>query len=321
VVLAGTCLAAAGCAEPGVSGPGDAAPSAARSAPGAFADVIALPTGFSPEGITSGRGTTFFVGSIPSGAIVRGDARTGAVTTLVPAQAGRSAVGIAYDQRGDRIFVAGAFSGQAYVYDATTGATLAVYQLTAPGTLVNDVVVLRDAVCFTDSFRPVLYCLALGKGGSLPAPGAAAVTEIPLTGAYQFVPGDFNGNGIVATPNEKQLITVNSATGTLYRVDPATGVAAAIGGVSVPGGDGLLLEGRTLYVVQGFLNQITVIRLSPDLSSGTVQRVITQSTFGFPTTIAAVAGSLYTVNAHFDLAPPPAPAPGVAFEVVRVSAR
>ena len=309
-----------GCSDP--AGPaGPARPTAARlaaAAAPAFPEVIALPTGFSPEGITFGRGTTFYVGSIPTGAIYQADARTGAGALLVAAQPGRSAVGMTYDRRRDRLFVAGGPTGQAYVYDASTGATLAVYQLTAPGTLVNDVALAGDAAYFTDSFQPVLYRLPLGPGGALPAPGAVEV--LPLTGDYQFVPGEINGNGIVATPDGGTLITVNSATGALYAVDPATGVATAIdlAGGAVPAGDGILLIGHTLYVVQGPFNQVSVVRLSPDYASGVIERVITDADLAFPSTIGEFGGSLYAVNARFDVAPPPAPAPNVAFQVVRL---
>lgn len=313
-------LLLAGCSDP--AGPiGPARPTSARlaaAAAPAFPDVIALPMGFSPEGITFGRGTTFYVGSIPTGAIYQADARTGTGGLLVPARAGRVAVGLTYDRRRDRLFVAGGPTGQAYVYDATTGATLAVYQLTAPGTLVNDVALTGDAAYFTDSFRAMLYRLPLGPGGALPAAGAVEV--VPLTGEYQFVPGEINANGIVATPDGKTLILVNSATGALYAVDPATGVASAIdlGGDAVPAGDGILLMGRTLYVVQGPFNQVSVVRLSPDFERGLIERVTTDADLAFPSTIGEFGGSLYAVNARFDVAPPPAPAPNVAFQVVRL---
>ena len=40
-------------------------------------DVIALPNGFQPEGITTSKRHTFFVGSRDNGAIYRGSLRTG----------------------------------------------------------------------------------------------------------------------------------------------------------------------------------------------------------------------------------------------------
>ena len=49
-----------------------------------FPAVIQLPTGFQPEGIEIGKGTTFYVGSVATGAIYRGDLRTGQGAILVP---------------------------------------------------------------------------------------------------------------------------------------------------------------------------------------------------------------------------------------------
>ncbi|CAN5356742.1 hypothetical protein BH24GEM3_BH24GEM3_11190 [soil metagenome] len=311
-------LAIAGCAGDVPTTPPSASEHAAQAS--AFPEVIALPNGFFPEGIDFGRGTTFYVGSLATGAIFRGDARTGTGDLLVPAQPGREAVGLKYDQRSDRLFVAGGFTGQAYVYDASTGATLAVYPLADPAdgaTLVNDVVVLKDAAYFTDSFRPVIYRVPLGKHGALPPAGA--VEEIPLTGDFEFIPdAPFgNANGIAATPNGKQLIVVNMATGKLYLVDPETGRATEIdlGGGSVPDGDGILLLGHTLYVVQGPLNQIAVVRLSPHLTSGVIERAITDPDLQFPSTIARFGSALYAVNARFDVEP----GPEVEYQVVRVS--
>ena len=57
-------------------------------------DVISLPNGFQPEGIASGPGTTFFVGSVATGAIYQGDFLTGTGEILVAGQAGRSATGM-----------------------------------------------------------------------------------------------------------------------------------------------------------------------------------------------------------------------------------
>ena len=51
-------------------------------------------------------------------------------------------------------------------------------------------------------------------------------------------------------------------------INPSTGVAKAIdiGGYDLANGDGLLLKGKTLYVVQNRSNQIAVFRLSKDLA-------------------------------------------------------
>jgi hypothetical protein len=122
-----------------------------------------------------------------------------------------------------------------------------------------------------------------------------------LSGDFVFEPGAFNLNGIDATPDGETLVVVGSAQEALYTVDPETGVTNQIdlGGVAMTNGDGILLDGKTIYVVQNRLNQIAVIRLAPDLSSGEVVDVITDSDFVVPTTIAEHGNRLYAVNAKF----------------------
>jgi hypothetical protein len=282
-----------------------------------FPDVIPLPNGIAPEGIASGKGTTFFVGSIPTGAIYVGDFKTGEVELLVSGQEGRVAIGMKFDPRSDLLFVAGGPTGKAFVYNGVTGETVAVIQLaTTTATFVNDVVITQDAAYFTESFQPVLYRVALDPTtGAILDPTMAEV--IPLSGDFQFVAGAFNTNGIDATPNGKTLIIVNSTTGLLYTVDPETGVATQIdlGGDLVQRGDGILLHGKTLYVVQNTLNQITVIKLSGDFSSGEIVDVITSDLFRVPTTIAEFGSALYAVNARFGTPV----TPDTEYEVVRVS--
>ena len=278
----------------------------------AFPDVIPLPNGFQPEGIASGNGTTFYVGSIPTGEVYRGDLRTGEGAVLVPQHSGRASIGLKYDARTGYLFVAGGPTGFAYIYNGQTGADVQQIQLTTLPSFINDVVVTKDAAYFTNSFQPELYRVPLANNGE---PLATSET-IPLIGDYVFTPGQFNANGIAATPNGKTLIIVNSADGALYKVDPTTGVAIRIdlGGASVPNGDGILLQGKTLYVVQNVLNQIAVIELSPDYMSGTIVDTITSSLFRVPTTIARFGDSLYAVNARFDTPP----TPSTDYDVVRV---
>jgi sugar lactone lactonase YvrE len=275
-----------------------------------FPEVIPLPIGFRPEGIEVGRGTTFYVGSVASGAIYRGNLRTGAVDPLVPAATGRSATGIELD-RHKRLFVAGGATGNAYVYDARAGALLETYSFATASTFINDVVVTRDAAYFTDSQRAVIYRVPIGPGGAL-----GAAETIPLGGEYAHVGGQFNLNGIDATRNGKTLVAVQSFTGRLYAIDPATGVASEIslGGESVPNGDGILLNGRTLYVVQNRQNEVAVIALANDLSSGEVLTRLTDPDFRVPTTIDDLGRRLYTVNARFGTPNPDA----LEYEVVQL---
>src|SRR5215211_4888158 len=110
----------------------------------AFPDVISLPNGFQPEGIAVGRGSTFYVGSIPTGAVYRGDLRTGEGEVLVPAQEGRAAIGLKYDKRTGLLFVAGGPTGFAYIYNGETGENVAAIRLTSAQSFINDVVITRE---------------------------------------------------------------------------------------------------------------------------------------------------------------------------------
>ena len=66
----------------------------------------------------------------------------------------------------------------------------------------------------------------------------------------------------------------------------------------------MLLDGKTLYVVQNTRNRIAVVELSPDYLSGTVVRFITEPFTSnpdtkVPTTIAEFGHALYAVTAGF----------------------
>ena len=66
---------------------------------------IPPPDEWRPEGIASGKGDRFYVGSIPLGAVFSGSFHTG----------------LKVDTHFDRLFVAGGASKGIYVYDAQTG--------------------------------------------------------------------------------------------------------------------------------------------------------------------------------------------------------
>lgn len=286
----------------------------AALAKGSFPDTIPLPNGFQPEGIATGRGDTFYIGSIPTGAIYRGSLRTGTGKVFVDGEAGRAATGLKVDH--GRLWVSGAGTGKAFVYDAKNGGLIRELQLASPpgpagSTFINDVVVGDRAAFFTDSSRAVLYRVAVSRNGD---PGG--VTVLPLTGDYKHVDGKFNLNGIDATPSGRTLVALQSETGKLFLIDPRTGATKAIdlGGATLPNGDGILLDGRTLYVVQNQLNKIAVVRLSRNLQRGTVTRELTDTDFDVPTTITKFGKWLYAVNARFGTPP----TPDTRYDVVKV---
>lgn len=287
---------------------------ASASARSAYPERIPLPNGFRPEGIVTGRGNAFFVGSLAGGAVYRGDLRTGEGEVLVPSVEGRIAVGLSHDHRSNNLFVAGGPTGEAFVYEADTGAEASAYTLTDQETFVNDVVVTATAAYFTDSFRPFLYRVPLGSGGQLP--GQSAVEAIPLGGDFESIPGAFNANGIDAPPHGKFLLVVNSTTGRLYNVDPASGHAKQIdlGGETLTAGDGTLLDGKTLYVVRNQNNLIAVVELTRDATRGELVGEISDPDFDVPTTVAEFGNALYAVNARFGTPDPE----NAAYSVIRV---
>jgi hypothetical protein len=269
-----------------------------------FPDVIPLPNGFNPEGIAGGNGDTFYVGSIPTGAVVQGSFRTGVVTPLVPPQAGRMATGLKYDR--GLLWVSGAGTGKGFVYDAATGGNVATLDLAAEpvtpnSSFINDVVLTPKAAFFTDSRRPFIYRVDRVAGG-----GPGAVTRVPLSGDYVHVPGAFNLNGIEAARGGAVLLAVQSVSAKLFKIDPNTGVADEVdlAGATLPNADGILLAGPVLFVVQNQLDRIAAVLLGRGLAHGLVLGFLTDDDLDVPTTITRFGTSLYAVNARFGRATP-----------------
>ena len=275
-------------------------------------EVIVLPGASSAEGIAAGRGATFYAGDLLRGDIFRGNVRRGTAEVFIDAPEGRMALGMAADLAHGLLFVAGGFTGQGYVYDLRTGATVASYQFADPAaSVVNDVAVTRRGAWFTDSLQAQLYFVPVSRAGT-PRP----FRTLALSGPAADTSGEFNLNGIQATPSGKTLIVGHSSNGELYTVDPTTGTSATIAGVSVPEVDGLVLEGRRLWAVQN-TNQVSRIRLDPDLTAGVVEKVITSDLFQVPTTAARFGRRLAVVNGKFDTGFPPT---ADQYEVILVKA-
>jgi hypothetical protein len=124
------------------------------------------------------------------------------------------------------------------------------------------------------------------------------------------LPGQFNNNGIAATPDGRTLIVVNTTSGNLFTIDARTGASSQIdlGGGSLPSGDGILLVGQKLLVLQngifpGTPNQIAVVRLSRHLTRGTIADTLSSPLFENATTVARNGGTLIAVNSQFNGAP------------------
>jgi hypothetical protein len=283
-------------------------------------EAIAMPTGWEGEGIELGKGHEFFVGansfsslfgpypvSWLAGAIYKGNLRTGVGDYLV-APTGKSASGLSYDPRTDYLYAATGFGDftemGVTVYDASSGDVITEITFgDGTGITINDCLVTRRAVYCTDSINPNLYKLVLGKGGRLPSNPVVEVIPMPDFG---MVPG-FNANGLVGDFDGKQLVIVNITSGVLYLVDTASGDASPLeieGAEQLfPDGDGLYLEGRTLYIMQNFSNKIAVVQLWEDLSGGEfIKNIPDEGEFNplrTATTIIGFGDSIYAINTNF----------------------
>ena len=255
-----------------------------------------------PEGVAYDPATgDFFVGSTGNGAVFRGNVGepgTEAETLLEPGADGRSmAIGIKVDARGT-LFVAGGETGRMFVYDTATGDLLDRFENGADTTFVNDVALTPDgSAFFTDSMNPELYRVFPDGSGGYEAESYLSFEGTPA----EYVEG-FNLNGIAATPDGRYLIVVNSTSGRLFRIDTGTKEVVQIetGGADLTNGDGILLLGRTLYVVRNQDEVIVPVELSPDYASGTAGEGFTNDSLMYPTTIAARDGRLLAVNSQFD---------------------
>ncbi|MBT2405191.1 MULTISPECIES: SMP-30/gluconolactonase/LRE family protein [unclassified Streptomyces] len=265
-------------------------------------DAIATPPGFQPEGIAISPRGTAYTGSLIDGSIYRADLATGAGRIVSPSPGqGAMSAGLKFDTYG-RLLVAGGTGGQIRVVHAGDGRVLAAHQVATGATFINDVIVGCGGAWFTDSFNDVLHFLPAGRdltgAGSAPRPLALGGEWAPTPPGGQY----WGANGIERTPDGRALLVVNDNVQALFRVDPRTGRATrtVLDGGAVGNGDGLVVLGRTLYVVRNWAYAIDVFTLDGDGRRARFVRQITDPRFDEPTTAAMYGGRLYVVNARFD---------------------
>jgi len=292
-----------------LAAPGSGDPLAVTAAPaqnsGHNTILYSFPAGEKvfPEGIAYHPGTgDFFVGSTANGAVYRGNVRRGsrALTVFLPGGGdGRKAtLGMKVDPHG-RLWIAGGPTGMMWMYDAVTGRLLSGFRNGVTGGFVNDVAIAPDgAAYFTDSMVPQIYRIA---------PDAQGIFRyevwLDLAGTpFQFVQG-FNANGIAATPDGKYLIVIQTNTGKLFRIAIATKEVSEItlaGGDKMMFGDGILLDGQTLYVARNNLNLIVKLRMAADYASGQQVGSFTDPSFQVTTGMTLVGNRLLLVNSQFN---------------------
>lgn len=271
------------------------APAAAAARPLEYA--LPTPPIQFPEGVSydevSGR---YYVSSQSNGAIVTGFLKGGEADILAaPGDAGRtSANGLDTDRRWRRLWVATGQLGRLDLLNPRSGATLHSFAM-AQGSYANDVAVTRRATYVTDSLRPTLWRVrASARSGS-------AQPWLDLTTTPLVYSSGFNLNGIEATRDGRWLVAVQSNTGKLWRISTRTKrVREIVLAEPVTAGDGLVLRGRTLWVVRNSFREIAKVKLSRKLTSGKIVSRTTVPSFRFPTTADIAKGRMLVVNSQFD---------------------
>lgn len=267
--------------------------------PGGVTSYTLPGTAVFPEGIAHQNGSkNFYVGSTTDGTIFRGTLGQEETEIFFPPVAERpTAVGMKVDAQ-NRLYVAGGNTGKVFVYD-TVGKTL-LRTLTTPAasaTFLNDITLTPDAAYITDSQRPVLFRVSRSASGL-----GEIESWLDFTGTALEYQTGFNLNGIASTPDGKYLIVVQSNTGKLFRITVADKSVTEINlsGGTVKNGDGILLDGQTLYVVRNQDVIIVPVRLASDFSAGTLGTPFSDDSLRYPTTIAQEGKRLLVVNSQFN---------------------
>lgn len=246
-----------------------------------------------PEGVAvDARRGLIYTGSAANGTIYAINASTASVTKFQEGGAlGRaSALGMKVDAQG-RLWVAGGAQGTVSIL-SPDGMTVKVLETPpSPRPYLNDLTPAPDGhVYVTDSARPVLYRVT---------PDLRLSAWLDLTTTPIRYGSGINLNGIVATPDGRFLLAVQLNTGELWRISlRSKAVHRVMGGLM--NGDGLWLDGRTLYVARNKDQVVSKVALKPDFSSGQVVMEEPLTGLRFPTTLAALGGELIVAQAQLD---------------------
>ncbi|MFV2175878.1 SMP-30/gluconolactonase/LRE family protein [Actinomadura sp. LOL_016] len=282
------------------------APAMADAEAGGLPDAHVVPGDRAfPTGMTFDRRTGhFYVGSAEDGTIYRGHVTRRDLEVWSPdGTDGRSVTsGMALDRAG-RLYVGGADTAALRVYDVRTQRLLATLEGTDGG-FINEIAIADDGTVYaTDSFKPVIYRIT-HRDGRWRIENWLDVTATPV----DWVEGRHNLNGIIAVG--RHLLTVNSASGTLWRIDPRSGatVQVDLDGHLLHNGDGLAWRDGRLFVVQGNLNQVpglvpqvAVTTMSSDLARGRYEaRYVPPGGFRHPSSIVLTPTRVMVVNSQYD---------------------
>jgi Cu-Zn family superoxide dismutase len=252
-----------------------------------------------PEGIAwDERSQSFFVGTVGDGTIYHGRLGDRTVRPYIPGGPGQVAVGMK-TFRG-KLYVAGGPTGHITVYNIRTKAVVGSFN-TGTGGFLNDLVVTaRGDVYVTDSFRPILWHVTAAQVRA----GSGKPEAISLAPEIEYQAGAFNLNGIVAFRGGRELVTVDTATGQLWRIKlhryaRNARVISLIKAPPLVGGDGMIVDHGKLVVVIGNPATLNFVRLNHDHTRGGRVGVRTDPTLRGPSTVARAHNRYLVVNADF----------------------
>jgi hypothetical protein len=116
---------------------------------------------------------------------------------------------------------------------------------------------------------------------------------------------DFDLGGIVTTNDRRYLLTTQGTTGQLWRIDLRTRAIAEVdlAGVRLTSADGIVLRGRTLWVVQNFSRLISKLKLRHHYQSATLEEVLPTPADRTFTTAKRARGRLLVVDSKFGFPP------------------
>ena len=253
-------------------------------------------------------GDHFFVGSVSTGTVSRGDLDRRRAQVWSPGGTdGRTSV-TGVKATDDRLILMGGATGKVFVYNVKNGRLIREFDAPAcaSGHFINDAAVAKNGdVYVTDSFCPVLFRI---PAAMLRTAGPAVTLRRFLSfrgTVFQFLPGGaFNANGIVAAEGGRVLVIVQSATGFLFRVNPSTRRVSKVdtGGADLTNGDGMaLLGGDRLVVVRNANAEIATLQLRDDATRARLRsRLVDPEHLLFPTGAAEARGRLLVTNSQLD---------------------
>jgi Cu-Zn family superoxide dismutase len=273
-----------------------------------------------PEGIVYNDKTgNFYTGSVSSGNILEVNVESGDTRLLASGAAHnrKAATGMKIDQV-NRLWVCGGADNKIQVL-GLDGSLIKSWDTNAlfGSGFINDCIIDNTHVYFTDSRVRKIYRTSVTETtpGNLEEWLTFTDAQIP------YATTGTNANGIVSTPDNKYLIIVVSSSGKLYRIDKATKAITEITlNTPVTSGDGLYIEGNTLYVSRNATNLIFPVTPNADYSQGTVGTGFGTNLM-FNTTMAKAGNYFLVVNGQLNRrgnATTPA-SPTLPFSVSRVA--